>query len=120
MKLVKFLLFGFICISIGGCQLQLKKTGEGTYTVSGIKTKKAIEKEELAEKKAALQKKLDRADFLLDSLSTERKETVVMHNLLGQMGDKESQIALLKRLERIDKKIEYVKGKKAEIQKQMH
>lgn len=113
-KIGLFLMIAF-CLSITSCQLQFKKTGEDTYTLSGVKSLKSVQKEEIVAK----QKKLERANFLLDSLSAERQKLVTMYNLVDQIGGNDTQPAMIKQIERIDKQIDYVEKRKDEIQKEL-
>ena len=109
---------GFLlaCLVLTSCQLQFKQTDKDTYTLTGIKSSRSVKKEEMAK----IQKKIDRATFVLDSLSEVKSRTIASHNIAAKIGDKELQRQCLASVDRINKRIEYAKKKKAEYQKQLN
>lgn len=112
------LLFVFIVMSLcSACQLQFTQTGENSYTLTGIKSSKTVEREN----QAKIQKRIERADFLLDSLNTERTRIISSYNLMGQAGltDKQMETDVLKIVSEIDRRIEYVSKKKQEFLNEM-
>lgn len=99
------------------CQLRFKQTGENTYTLIGIRSNQSIQRENQLKKQERTRQRIQRADFLLDRLETERSETIAMFNPLAQMElATESMLKeTLNKTADIDKNIEYIKKKKEEI-----
>lgn len=113
MKCIKFITTFFIILIASSCQFQFKQTGNETYTLTGVKSRKTVEREN----QDKIQKRINRADFLLDSLNNERSLIIASYNIFVSIGraNEQTEKNTLEAVAQIDKKIEYVKKRKQEF-----